>query len=217
MCPDLNPAHWVRRRLHGERHAIVFHLTSGGWLFDSELLPSLSDETLTRRAQRGDAQAFDMLVQRHGPALYRFVARTTPQRTDCDDIVQESLIAAWKALPSFAFRSSLRTWLFSIATRKTADVLRRRAPVVDSDALDTAVAQGPGPVERATDREFLDALGQELGRLPYPARAAWWLREVDGLSVAEIASVLRTTEGSVRGHLQRTRQRLAEKLREYRP
>ncbi|WP_269432081.1 RNA polymerase sigma factor [Tsukamurella asaccharolytica] len=186
-------------------------------MFDSELLPSLSDETLTRRAQRGDAQAFDMLVQRHGPALYRFVARTTPQRTDCDDIVQESLIAAWKALPSFAFRSSLRTWLFSIATRKTADVLRRRAPVVDSDALDTAVAQGPGPVERATDREFLDALGQELGRLPYPARAAWWLREVDGLSVAEIASVLRTTEGSVRGHLQRTRQRLAEKLREYRP
>ncbi len=185
-------------------------------MFDSELLPSLSDETLTRRAQRGDAAAFDVLVQRHAPALHRFVARTMPERSDCDDIVQESLIAAWKALPSFGHRSTLRTWLFSIAARKTADVLRRRAPVVDSEAVQEAVAEGPGPVEKATDREFLDALGRELGRLPYPARAAWWLREVDGLSIAEIAEVLHTTEGSVRGHLQRTRQRLAEALEGYR-
>ncbi|WP_193560267.1 RNA polymerase sigma factor [Tsukamurella sputi] len=183
----------------------------------ADLLRSLSDETLTRRAQRGDTAAFDVLVQRHAPAMHRFVARTMPERSDCDDIVQESLIAAWKALPNFAFRSSLRTWLFSIASRKTADVLRRRAPVVDSEAVVEAAASGPGPVEKATDRDFLDALGRELGRLPYPARAAWWLREVDGLSVAEIAAVLRTTEGSVRGHLQRTRQRLAEALGEYWP
>lgn len=185
-------------------------------MFDSELLPSLSDETLTRRAQRGDAAAFDVLVQRHGPALRRFVARTMPDPGDCDDIVQESLIAAWKALPSFGHRSALRTWLFSIASRKTADVLRRRAPVVDSEAVQDAVFGGPGPVEKAADRDFLDALGRELSRLPYPARAAWWLREVDGLSVAEIAEVLHTTEGSVRGHLQRTRQRLAEALEGYR-
>lgn len=186
-------------------------------MFDAELLPSLSDETLTRRAQRGDAAAFDVLVARHAPALHRFVARTLPERSDCDDIVQESLIAAWKALPNFAFRSTLRTWLFSIAARKTADLLRRRAPVVDSETVDEVAASGPGPVEQATDKDFLAALSRELGRLPYPARAAWWLREVDGLSVAEIASVLRTTEGSVRGHLQRTRRRLAEALEEYWP
>ncbi len=186
-------------------------------MFDSELLRSLSDETLARRAQRGDAAAFDVLVQRHAPALHRFVARTMPERAECDDIVQESLIAAWKALPTFAFRSSVRTWMFSIAARKTADVLRRRSVVVDSEAVDDAVAREPGPVEKATDRDFLDALGRELARLPYPARAAWWLREVDGLSVAEIARVLRTSEGSVRGHLHRTRQRLAGALEGYRP
>lgn len=183
---------------------------------DTGLLSSLSDELLTRRAQRGDAAAFDALVQRHAPAVYRFVARTMPDRSDCDDVVQESLIAAWKALPNFAFRSSLRTWLFSIAARKTADALRRRTPVA-SEVLEELPQTGPGPVEKAADSDFLEALSRELGRLPYPARAAWWLREVDGLSVAEIASVLRTSEGSVRGHLQRTRKRLAETLGEYWP
>ncbi|GAB3130722.1 sigma-70 family RNA polymerase sigma factor [Tsukamurella serpentis] len=184
-------------------------------MFGADLLPSLSDETLTRRAQRGDTAAFDVLVRRHAGAMHRFVARTMPERSDCDDIVQESLIAAWKAMPTFAHRSTLRTWLFSIAARKTADVLRRRTPVVDSEAVQDAVASEPGPGQTAADRDFLDALGRELGRLPYQARAAWWLREVDGLSVAEIASVLRTSEGSVRGHLQRTRKRLAEALHGY--
>lgn len=183
----------------------------------SAFLSSLSDETLAKRAQRGDTEAFDALVQRHAPTLYRFVARTVPQRTDCDDIVQESLIAAWKALPNFEFRSSVRTWLFSIAARRTADVLRRSGPVVDTDAVKDAVATDPGPAQRATDKDFLDALGRELLRLPYPSRAAWWLREVDGLSTLEIASVLRTTPGSVRGHLQRTRRRLVEVLEGYRP
>ncbi|CAM3753823.1 RNA polymerase sigma factor [Tsukamurella strandjordii] len=184
---------------------------------DPELLSSLSDETLTRRAQRGDAAAFDALVQRHAPALFRFVARTFPQRTDCDDVVQESLIAAWKALPTFAFRSSVRTWLFSIASRKTVDVLRCRHAVVVSDMVQDVATTDPGPVELAADSDFLGALSRELARLPYPSRAAWWLREVDGLSTAEIAAVLRTTEGSVRGHLQRTRRHLAEALEGYRP
>lgn len=184
---------------------------------DPGLLSSLSDETLTRRAQRGDAAAFDALVQRHAPAMYRFVARTLSERTDCDDVVQESLIAAWKALPTFAFRSTVRTWLFSIASRKTIDVLRRRKGVVLSEAVQEVATTEPGPVEQVADSDFLDALSRELARLPYPARAAWWLREVDGLSTTEIAAVLRTTEGSVRGHLQRTRRRLAEALEGYRP
>lgn len=181
------------------------------------LLSSLSDETLAKRAQRGDVDSFDAIVQRHAPAIYRFVARTLPERTDCDDIVQEALIAAWNALPNFAFRSTLRTWLFSIAARKTADLLRRRGPVVVSEIVQDVATSEPGPVEKVADSDFLDALSRELSRMPYPSRAAWWLREVDGLSIEEIASVLRTTEGSVRGHLQRTRRRLAEALEGYRP
>lgn len=184
---------------------------------DVAFLSSLPDDILVRRAQRGDEAAFDAIVVRHAPAVYRFVARTMPERSDCDDIVQESMIAAWKALPNFAFRSSLRTWLFSIASRKTVDVLRRRSPEVAAEIVDEVPASAPGPVDRVTDSEFLDALSRELQRMPYPSRAAWWLREVDGLSVSEIASVLHTTQGSVRGHLQRTRKHLAAALEGYRP
>ncbi|MGV9796480.1 RNA polymerase sigma factor [Mycobacterium sp. NPDC003449] len=182
-----------------------------------DLLASLSDELLVQRAQRGDAEAFDALVVRHAPALLRFVAHTYPERAECDDIVQETFVAAWKALPSFAFRSRFRTWLYSLASRKTVDALRRRRTVVDIDATPERADIGPGPGQRALDGDFLVALSDQLSRLSYPARAAWWLREVYGMSLNEIATVLHTTEGSVRGHLQRTRKQLAEALEEFRP
>ncbi len=182
-----------------------------------ELLASLSDEMLARRAQQGDPEAFDVLVVRHGPALLRFVARTYPERAEHDDIVQETFIAAWKGLPSFAFRSQFRTWLYSLASRKTVDAMRRRRREFDIDDVPDVADVGAGPSERALDGDFLAALSRELSQLPYAARAAWWLREVYDLPLAEIATVLRTTEGSVRGNLQRTRKRLAETLKDFRP
>ncbi|CQD19663.1 RNA polymerase sigma factor [Mycolicibacterium conceptionense] len=176
------------------------------------LLEWLSDDALARRAQRGDAEAFDALVVRHAPALHRFVANTCPDRDECDDIVQETFITAWKALPTFAFRSQFRTWLYSLASRRTVDALRppARRPGSTPDLT-------PGPGQRALAGDFMAALNRELALLPYPARAAWWLREVYDLPLSEIATVLHTTEGSVRGHLQRTRKRLAAALEEFRP
>ncbi len=79
------------------------------------MLDSLPDETLARRAQRGDSAAFDVLVVRHAPALLKFVRQTYPVAIDCYDIVQETFIAAWKALQTFAFRAQFRTWLYSLA------------------------------------------------------------------------------------------------------
>lgn len=181
------------------------------------MLDSLPDETLVRRAQRGDPAAFDALVVRHAPALLRFVRQTYPESGDCDDIVQETFIAAWKALPNFAFRSAFRTWLYSLASRKTVDAMRRRRPQNDLDSAPETPDLRPGPGQRAEHAAFLTALNSELAKLPYPARAAWWLREVYDLPVAEIATVLHTTEGSVRGLLQRTRKRLATTLEEFRP
>jgi len=183
----------------------------------ADALISLPDETLARRAQRGDSQAFDALVTRHAPALLNFVRQTYPENSECDDIVQEAFIAAWKALPGFAFRAQFRTWLYALTSRKIVDALRRRHPQCGLDAVPEAVDLRPGPGQRAEDAAFLTALSAELTRMPYPARATWWLREVYGLPLAEIAVVLHTTEGSVRGLLQRARKRLAEALAEFRP
>ncbi|GAS98138.1 ECF subfamily RNA polymerase sigma-24 factor [Mycolicibacterium canariasense] len=182
-----------------------------------DVLDSLPDNTLARRAQRGDAAAFDVLVARHAAALWRFIAHTYPESADCDDIVQETFIAAWKALPTFAFHSQFRTWLYALASRKTVDALRRRRPQNDLDSAAEAADLRPGPGQQAEHSAFMTALNRELARLPYQARAAWWLREVYDLSLSEIATVLNTTEGSVRGHLQRTRKRLATTLEEFKP
>ncbi|MEN4478315.1 sigma-70 family RNA polymerase sigma factor [Mycolicibacterium cosmeticum] len=182
-----------------------------------DVLDSLPDDTLARRAQRGDAAAFDVLVARHAPELWRFVAHTYPEPADCDDIVQETFIAAWKALPTFAFNSQFRTWLYALASRKTIDALRRRRPQNDLDSATERPDSRPGPGQQAEHNAFMTALSRELALLPYPARAAWWLREVYDLPLAEIATVLHTTEGSVRGLLQRTRKRLATTLAEFKP
>ncbi len=95
--------------------------------------------------------------------------------------------------------------------------MRRRRRDFDIDEVPEVADAGAGPSERALDGDFLAALSRELSQLPYAARAAWWLREVYDLPLAEIATVLRTTEGSVRGNLQRTRKRLAETLKDFRP
>ena len=186
-------------------------------LSEARILASLSDDRLARRAQHGDTKAFDVLVARHVNALSRFVQSTYPERSGCDDIVQETFIAAWKALPSFEFRSQFRTWLYSLASRKTVDAMRKLRATADLDTIPETPDIHPGPGQQVLNGEFLAALRSQLSRLPYTARAAWWLREVHDLPLAEIATILHTSEGSVRGHLQRTRNHLAKALKEFRP
>ena len=143
--------------------------------------------------------------------LLRYANRMTPDRQNAEDVVQETLLAAWKGLPRFGFQSSFRTWVFSIAHRKIIDIRRKRSELAADDEFLTAVpSSSPTPVDDAMETSLMDALERELAELPYNSRAAWWLREMEGLSHPEIARILQITPGSVRGHLQRTRARLAE-------
>ncbi|GGF18298.1 RNA polymerase sigma factor [Williamsia phyllosphaerae] len=177
-----------------------------------------SDELLARAAAIGDRAAFDELVRRTLPMLLRYANRMTPDRQNAEDVVQETLLAAWKGLPRFGFQSSFRTWVFSIAHRKIIDIRRKRSELAADDEFLTAVpSSSPTPVDDAMETSLMDALERELAELPYNSRAAWWLREMEGLSHPEIARILQITPGSVRGHLQRTRARLAERMEPWRP
>ncbi|MBJ7290849.1 MAG: sigma-70 family RNA polymerase sigma factor [Williamsia sp.] len=177
-----------------------------------------SDELLARAAAIGDRAAFDELVRRTLPMLLRYANRMTPDRQNAEDVVQETLLAAWKGLPRFGFQSSFRTWVFSIAHRKIIDIRRKRSELAADDEFLSAVpSSSPTPVDDAMETSLMDALERELADLPYNSRAAWWLREMEGLSHPEIARILQITPGSVRGHLQRTRARLAERMEPWRP
>lgn len=187
-------------------------------MWHAELVNASSEESLIRAAALGDRIAFDDLVRHHLKPLLRYATRLTGSVTTAEDITQETFLAAWRGLPNFAFESSFRTWLFTIASRKTIDLRRRQAAIpVTGEAFEGTEERAPGPDAQALSHSLLEALQDELGKLSYHSRASWWLREVEGLSHDEIATTLSITRGSVRGHLQRARAQLAERLAPWNP
>ncbi|WP_265442485.1 RNA polymerase sigma factor [Flexivirga meconopsidis] len=180
--------------------------------------PERPDVELARAARLGDEDAFEQIVDRHGPAMYRFARRLLLHDANAQDVVQDAFVSAWKDLPSYAGRSSLRTWLFRLTARRAADLQRRRTPTpVDDDVLSTLLPAAAGsPQQAALDRELVTALRRALAELPWRQRAIWLLREIDGLSYRDIAEALAIPEDSVRGQLYRGRRALAERMNSWR-
>lgn len=176
---------------------------------------SASDESLRRAAAFGDIEAFHEIVGRHGPAMYRYAQRTVSDRGDAEEAVQDAFVAAWQTLPDFRGDSSLRTWLFTITRRKAIDLLRKRRPVPVGDDMMTELVRPDETDEPGSG--FMEALEVALTKLPETQRSVWLLREVEQLSYAEIAAVLRTTETAVRGQLSRARTNLQTQLRAWKP
>jgi len=178
-----------------------------------------TDVALARAAGLGDRDAFDVIAQRHGPALLRFARRMVRDPDEAQDVVQEALVAAWLSMARWDGRSALSTWLFGITANKARDVRRRRRPApVDPEVLmrhevDVVEDRAGSTPEEAL---FRSALAEALTDLPQRQRAAWLLTQVEGLTQAEAAVALRMTPDAVRGQLGRARQSLITKLEDWR-
>ncbi|WP_246081523.1 RNA polymerase sigma factor [Nocardioides litoris] len=186
---------------------------------DADDGPERSDTALVRAARLGDEAAFAQIVERHGPAMYRYALRlVNADATDAAEAVQEAFVSAWRGLDGFEGRSSLRTWLIRLVHRRAADLRRKRRPIPVDDDLLSVVSRpaSDNPLQSALDAELLEALQQALDELPWHQRAAWLLREVEGMSYDEIAEALSLPVGSVRGHLHRGRRTLAERMARWR-
>ena len=174
---------------------------------------------LARRAALLDRAAFRVIVDRHGPALYRYARRMLDDPQDTEDCVQEAFAAAWTSLPQFAGRSSLRTWLFAITAHKVRSLQRRRTrtamplPFAPVDEVDPRATD---PELSAEGADLLEALNAALRELPPGPRSTWLLREVEGLSYEQIAEVSGTTTSTVRGQLHRARGHLAQRMEVWR-
>ncbi|WP_299924492.1 sigma-70 family RNA polymerase sigma factor [uncultured Nocardioides sp.] len=178
-----------------------------------------SDVALVRAARLGDDDAFGALVDRHGPSMLRYARRLVGgSEADAGEVVQEAFISAWRSLDTFRGDSSIRTWLFRLVHRRAVDLQRHRRPTPIDDELISRVieASGDNPLQDVLDAELLEALQRALDELPWNQRAAWLLREVEGLGYEEIARTMGTTVGSVRGHLHRGRRQLAERMARWR-
>lgn len=178
-----------------------------------------TDAALVRAARLGDEAAFAEIVDRHGPGMHRYASRLVGgDAADAAEVAQDALVSAWKALPTFAGTSSLRTWLFRIVHRRAADLARRRRPVpIDDQLLSHLVPpSGENALRSVLDDELVAALQACLNELPWHQRSVWLLREVEEMSYEEIASTLSMTVGSVRGHLHRGRRTISERMARWR-
>jgi RNA polymerase sigma-70 factor, ECF subfamily len=167
---------------------------------------------LLARAQAGDERAFRVLVEPYRHALQVHCYRMLGSPHDAEDIVQETLLRAWRALERFEPRASLRTWLYRIATNACLDEIERRPrrpePVEPfaSDLLDLAASPTYDPVARYAQREGLElALLAAIQLLPGRQRAVLILRDVLGWTGPEVATLLESTVAAVNSALQRAR------------
>lgn len=159
-----------------------------------------------RRAQAGDADAFEELVLWFGPRLHRFLAVRLADERDARDALQETLLAAWQGLPRLRRADRFWPWLAGIAANKAADSVRRR-PALNGHRPELAA-------DAVADAHGGLVVRQALDRLPPASRDVLLLRLVLGLSEEETAEALGVRVGTVKSRTARARSRLLELLDE---
>ena len=182
------------------------------------------DQKLVERAQRGDTQAFGMLVEKYQRKLGRLLSRLIRDPAEVEDVVQESFIKAYRALPNFRGDSAFYTWLYRIGinTAKNYLVAMGRRPQVTTEIeIEDAENFEDGNELRTMDTPETELMSKEIARtvndtvaaLPEELRTAITLREIEGLSYEEIATLMGCPIGTVRSRIFRARETIAQKLR----
>ena len=155
---------------------------------------------------------FDRVIAEHGPALRRLAAAWERDAAAREDLLQEILLALWRALPRFRGESSEKTFVLRVAHNRA--ITHRFKPRARAEPLEAAaaVADGrPTPEADAAAAQRLERLRRALQSLPVPARQVLTL-SLEGLSGAEIAAVLGITENNAGVRLSRARRALREEL-----
>jgi RNA polymerase sigma-70 factor (TIGR02960 family) len=186
-------------------------------------------EPLLQAARAGDDQAFNDLVDDYRRELHVHCYRILGSVQDAEDVLQETMLAAWRGLNDFSGRSSLRTWLYRIATNRCLNALRdssrrpRAEPIRSVEPawlepypdvlLDELPDAAPGPEARYETKEAITlAFVVALQHLPPTQRAVLVLRDVLGYKAAEVAEMLSRTEDSVNSAVLRARSALNARL-----
>ncbi len=174
---------------------------------------TLEDVELLQRVAMGDQAALDALYARHAAVLLRYLRQLTRDTLEAEEILQDTFVAAWTSAKRFEGRSTVRTWLCSIARRQWRDRHRRHALDLDPNAdLDQLTDPAPTPDEDALEAVAAEELGALVERLSPAHRDVLALAFVDELSYAEIAQVLDVPVGTVKSRLNHAKQALKKLL-----
>jgi RNA polymerase sigma factor (sigma-70 family) len=170
-----------------------------------------SDEVLMESFCRGDPRAFELLFERYARPIHRYLSRVVRQAELADDLTQTTFLSLVRARGRFQSGAKLKPWLYAIATNAARDHLRKRQEELTSDGnLPHRAAAEAAPTR---DAGLERAVQAALGELPETQRLAIVLHKFEGLSFAEVADALGTTEGAVKVRAHRGYERLRERLR----
>lgn len=182
----------------------------------------LTDKQLVEKVQQGNKRAFDMLVLKYQHKVLSIVGRYVSDSSEAHDVAQEAFIKAYRAMPSFRGDSAFYTWIYRIAinTAKNYLVSRgRRPPSSDIDVGDAEVFSSADALrdvsspERNLAKERLEEeIFSAIKSLPEELKMAVTLRELDGLSYEEIASVMECPVGTVRSRIFRAREAIEKQI-----
>ncbi len=188
------------------------------------------DETqLIRRAQHGDERAFTELVTRYEAQVYNFAFKVCRDREKAAETLQDTFITVYRKLHQFDGRSAFATWLYRIVVNNCKMKHRRRKLDTLMDSLDdppphahddererdVPVELDDTPAEQLLTKELQGVLNEAIQKLPLDYRTVFVLRDVEGLSTRETATIVKITEEAVKSRLRRARAFLRREVAPY--
>ena len=181
------------------------------------------DQLLVERVQKGDKQAFDVLINKYQHRIVSLVSRYVSNQADALDVAQEAFIKAYRAIGNFRGDSAFYTWMYRIAINTAKNWLvaqKRRPPATDIDAADaeqydieSRLKDRATPENELLRDEIKKMVYDTIAQLPDDLRTAIMLREMEGMSYEDIALTMDCPIGTVRSRIFRARDAIDEKLR----
>jgi RNA polymerase sigma-70 factor (ECF subfamily) len=183
-------------------------------------------DAFLEKLRAGDPAAFVQLVEANQRNVYNLALRMLNNPQEAEDVLQETFLSAYKALPGFEGRSSLSTWLYRIASNASLMRLRKKQPETTSIDEPLELEEGDSlprqfvdwssvPEDELLSEESRRVMDEAVAELPEGLRIVFILRDIEGLSTQEAGEVLELSESAVKTRLHRARLALREKLSAY--
>jgi RNA polymerase sigma-70 factor (ECF subfamily) len=177
---------------------------------------NIPDDELVSRTLDGNPEAYNVLIERYTPTVYRIVRRMCSDRAEAEAITQEAFLRAWESLPLSKTDRLFRPWVVQIAVNAARDALKKTRPLDFADLpggeVPEIVTDDPDLEERLEEAEAVARLAAAVQTLPAHYRMAIALRYEAEMTYREIASALGLPINTVRTHLRRAKQKLRDVL-----